>query len=132
MTYVIFSYDKNDDIHTGNLFYRFLDNLRAMVKLNGKVIKSFGMYKGVIEDSFILRRDDFEKHVLTSGFVDNQECFLYVPEDQRQPAYNYYHRSGTTETVGRLVSTTYMPLTDAWTYRPDLKLYWSLKGEEHA
>ena len=121
--YVIFTYDKNSDIHMGARFYRHIDTLRAMGKLKGKIIKTFGMYDGVIEDSFIAHREDFYNHILNSGYVNEQESFLMVPEDQRQPVWLEYQRSGVTEMLGRMKSSTEMPMTLGWTYRPDLKLY---------
>lgn len=123
MEYVIFTYDKNSDTHMSAKFYRHIDTLRAMGKLKGKIIKTFGMYDGVIEDSFIARRDDFKDHILNSGYVSEQESFLMVPEDQRQPAWLEYQHQNHTEVLGRMKSSTEMPMTLGWTYRPDLKLY---------
>lgn len=124
--YVIFSFDKNSDIHAGAKFYRFIDTLRAMGKLRGNVVKCFGMYAGVIEDSFIARRDDFFEHIFHSGFVSGQESFLMVPDDVKQPASLYYQTTGKYDTLGKLVVSEDMPNTIGWTYRPDLEQYWTV------
>lgn len=127
--YVIFTYDKNPDIHASSKFYRFIDTLRAMGKLRGKVIKSFGMYDGLIEDSFIARRDDFFEHIFHSGFVSEQESFLMVPGDVKQPVSLYFPSTGKYERLGRMVSSDTMPMTLGWTYRPDLGKYWYVKED---
>ena len=121
--FVIFTYDNNSDVHHSAKFYRFIDTLRAMGKLRGKVVKTFGMYDGLIEDSFIVRRDDFFDHILDSGFVGEQEPFLMVPASNKQPVSLYYQQTGEYESLGRMKTSVSIPSSLGWTYRPDIKLY---------
>lgn len=123
VAYVIFTYDNNPDIHSASKFYRFVDTLRAMGKLKGNIVKTFGMYDGLIEDSFIARRDDFFDHIFHSGFVTEQESFLMVPESTKQPVSLYYQSTGEYESLGRMKTSVSIPSSLGWTYRPDLKLY---------
>lgn len=124
--YVIFSYDNQSDIHQSAKFYRFIDTLRAMGKLEGSIVECIGAYKGQLEKSFVMLKSDFLKHIIPSGYVSGQESFLRVPESTKQPVSLWFNQSGEIVTLGRLVSSNTMPNCDAWTYRPDINTYWSV------
>jgi hypothetical protein len=125
--YVIFSYDNQSDIHQSAKFYRFIDTLRAMGKLEGSIVECIGAYKSELEKSFIMLKSDFLEHVIPSGYVDNQESFLLVPESNKQPVSLWFNQSDEIVTLGKLVSYNGMPDCDAWTFRPDLNAYWSVE-----
>lgn len=124
MDYVIFSIDNDHDLHTKAKFLRQMDTLRAMGKLNDTMKLAIGSYQGKLENSYILTEGDFSSHVLTSGFVDSQETFLYVGRQSLMP-YQIKNSKGEVLQEGSLRGHTKLPEgVKDWTYRPDLNLYW--------
>lgn len=125
MKYTIFVIDNHTSLRVMARFLRFVDELRAMGKTNGKVLQCVGSWGGVLEPSFICRTDDFEKHFKDSGYLDQQGCFLQVSECNKQYAQLLFP-DGSTEFVGSLqdVSKEEAMKHDGWTYRPDLNTYW--------
>ena len=125
--YVIFSIDNVHDVHALAQFSHHLDMKRAMQKLSGNVVLAIGSYKGVMEQSFILLRDDFDLVVRGSDWIKNQESVLHVEDGYKGVVYGAleYLATGTTEHIGvmREVSQTEAMLHDGWTYRPDLNKY---------
>lgn len=124
MDYVIFSIDKWNDLHTMAKFTRHMDTLRAMDKLKGNVVSLIGGYKGKMEASFIVSRKDFEDHVRPSGYVDNQESFLYVSNSKRcYLRYNdgYIEEIGICKEVSKDVA---MSDHEGFTYHPISETYW--------
>lgn len=114
---VIFSIDKAHDLHTQAKFLRYLDTLRAMGGLRGYVASCVGSYNGDIERSYMMPLVDFNNHVRDSGYVDNQESFLRVPGDVRQPCVLEY-QDRQVEVLGPMyqVSKDKAQEYDAWTY----------------
>jgi hypothetical protein len=86
MEKTIFSIDKPYDLYTVSKFNRHLDTLRAMGKLKGEVEMCIGKWEGKLEPSYRVLTVDFEKHVLPSGYLDGQKCFMRISSDLRQPA----------------------------------------------
>ena len=124
MSYVLFSIDRVDDLYTLSKFLRHVDTNRAMKKMQGEMKLCFGSWQGVIEQSFIMRQDDYDTFVKPYGFTDQQESVLLVPEDTRQPCVLVYG-NGTKMGIGpmREVSKEDAMAQAGWTYRPDLGLY---------
>jgi hypothetical protein len=130
MKYVIFSIDNVTNTHAQAKFLRHIDTARAMQKMKGNMIHCIGSYKGEIEPSYLMLWDDFKEHVIGMGFVENQESILRVSECNKQYAELVYSDQ-TRESVGSLkdVSKDEAMKHDAWTYRPDLNMYWiTVKG----
>ena len=127
MHYVIFSIDNVSDIHTKAKFLRYIDTLRAMCILKGDVKLCIGMYNGVLEDSFIVRGDDYANHVRLSGYVSNQESILHVRGKSMMCEFEFLN--GGFDTGGRMVQVTASEAMtkSGWTYRPDLNIYWTLE-----
>lgn len=125
MSWVIFSIDNATDVHTLAKFLRHIDTQDVMYKMKGKMIQCIGSYQGKLEISWIIGREDFDKHVRNSGYVNNQESFLYV-SGKEMNAELYYQQSGVLEILGRLEETS-NPSGD-FTYRPDIDIYWSIKN----
>lgn len=125
MKYVIFSIDNVNDTHAMAKFMRHMDTQRAMGKMSGNMVHCIGSYKGEIEPSFLMRFDDFQEHVIGRGFVENQESILRVSECNKQYAELVY-ADQSRESIGSLksVSKDEAMKHDAWTYRPDLNIYW--------
>lgn len=126
MHYVIFSVE--NDLHTRAKFLRHIDTQRAMGYLKGNMVMCIGAYKGVLEDSFILCVEDFDKFVRNSGYLDNQESVLHV-RGMRMHCEFEYLVSGSKEGSGLLVQVTAQEAfkSDGWTYRPDMNTYWIIK-----
>lgn len=114
---VIFSIDKAHDLHQQARFLRYLDTVRAMGGLRGHVGSCVGSYKGVLERSYMIPLVDFNNHVRDSGYVSQQESFLHVPGDVRQPCVLEYS-DGSRESLGamRQVTKDKVGDYDAWTY----------------
>ena len=125
--YVIFSIDNVHDVHTLAQFSHHLDMKRAMQKLSGQVVLAIGSYKGVMEQSFILLREDFDAVVRDSQWVKDQESILHVEDGYGGVVYGAleYLATGTTEHIGVMkeIEKREVSAYDAWTYRPDLNKY---------
>lgn len=113
---VIFAIDKSHDVHTQAKFLRYVDGLRAMGKLLGGVSQCIGSYNGTLERSYMMLLVDFDKHIRNSGFVSEQESYLHVPGDTRQPCVLEYQSSGVREALGPIeeLSDGYSGMN--WTY----------------
>jgi hypothetical protein len=129
--YVIFSIDNVHDVHTLAQFSHHLDMKRAMQKLSGQVVLAIGSYKGVMEQSFILLRDDFDAVVRGSDWIKDQESILHVEDGMYGVVYGAleYLATGTTEHIGVMkeIDKREVSAYDAWTYRPDLNKYWIME-----
>ncbi len=89
-------------------------------------VAAIGCYKGQTEKAFIMDSADFDKHVKDSGFVDGQESFLYVASGNKMESVLFYPASGKRVAIGcmRAVAPEIALASEAWTYRPDLGVYW--------
>jgi hypothetical protein len=125
MPYVLFSIDRVSDVHTLAKFIRYIDTLEVMNKTRGRMKLCFGSWEGMMEQSFIMRQDDFDTFVRNSGYVTDQASFLHVPDDVRQPCVLEY-QDGSRFGVGpmRKVTKDYAMMQKGWTYRPDIDCYY--------
>ena len=94
MEYVIFAIDNNKDTHAVAKFLRHMDTKRALGELKGSMVHCVGNWDGILEVSYILRRDDYLAHVLPLGFTQEQEAVMIAPSDTRQPASILSHDLG--------------------------------------
>jgi len=125
---VIFCIDNGEEIRVKKKFLKTLDNLIAMQKLNGSIKLAFGMYGGELESSYIMTRQDFDKFILSSDWIRDQLSVAVVTTDQKgRQLLIIDDLLGNPVLKGELESVR-SPSKDDWTYRPDLKLYWQLKG----
>jgi hypothetical protein len=81
--YVVFSIDNVTDLHTVAKFTRWIDTKRALGELDGEFSVLIGKWKNKLENSFLLRRTDFDKWVVPYGWVDKQEAIMRVSADKR-------------------------------------------------
>lgn len=129
--YVIFSIDNVHDLRTLSKFTHHLDVMQAMQRLEGSVVLSIGSYKGQMEQSFIMLRDDFDKHVRGSDWIKDQESILHLEDGHRGVVYGdlEYLADGSSEHIGimREVPLAEAMKHDGWTYRPDLNTYWIME-----
>lgn len=122
---VIFAIDASYSVHKQAKFLRYVDGLRAMGNLVGGVSQCIGSYNGTLERSYMMLLVDFDKHVRNSGFVSEQESFLHVPGDTRQPCALEYQASGVRETLDHLyeISDGYTGMN--WTYVEEKDKYYA-------
>lgn len=111
MSYIIFSIDNVNDTHTLAKFLRHIDTQRAMGKMKGKMVHCIGMYDGMLEPSFLLTQEDFQ---YAADYVKGQESVLEVPSSVKQPVSLRF--KDRVVCLGRLVSSSKMPDTNAWTH----------------
>lgn len=132
MKYTIFSIDDEQDAST-RIGFRLMF---AMSDARGNLIECRGSYKGKTENAFMCRSDDFDAFVWGTGWVDEQESVLRVSECNKQYARLDYadfsnpvvdeHNPVRSEGIGSLKSVSEEEAMQhaAWTYRPDLNIYW--------
>jgi hypothetical protein len=122
---VIFSIDNSSDVHQQAKFLRYVDGLRAMGKLVGGVSQCIGCYKGTLERSYMMLLVDFDKYIRNSGFVSDQESFLHIPGDVRQPCVLEYQTSGVREALGPMKEFPMaLDYVDSWTYIEETGKYY--------
>lgn len=84
MDYVVFAIDNNTDTHAVAKFMRHMDTQRAMGALKGQLVQCIGNWEGILEVSYILRRDDYT--TFAKSYTKEQEAVMIAPRDARQPA----------------------------------------------
>ena len=132
MNYVIFSIDDVHEVHTLAKFTHTVDVHRVMQRMQGDMKICVGAYKGVLESSFIMTEHDFAAFIEGSEYVLNQESVLLVEDGHKGNTYASLHylsrgvRDGEHVDLGLLksVDKSVALMQDAWTYRPDLNIYW--------
>jgi len=132
MNYVIFSIDDAHDMHTLSKFLHSMDVHKAMQRMQGDMKLCVGSYKGVLEQSFILTERDFGAFVEGGEFVQCQESVLLIEDGHYGEVYASLQylsvgmRDGEHVSLGLLksVDKSVALEQDAWTYRPDLNIYW--------
>lgn len=130
--YVIFSIDNVHDLHTLAKFTHHIDVQRALRHMKGDMKLCIGSYKGVLETSFIMTEHDFGALIEGSIYIEQQESVLLVEDGHKGEMYASLHYlskgvcDGEHVSLGRLKSVDKSVALgkDAWTYRPDLNVYW--------
>lgn len=132
--WVIFETDEGD-IHNLCTFTKFMSNAQAMKKIKG-IIPAIGYYKGKMNHSWIMSKEDYLSYVQKYKFVEQQDTVLVVETGHRGRQYASLCSAGSLEPVaflGELKSQRHRPATlDGWTYRPDLNLYFSTRSITNA
>jgi len=132
MNCVIFSIDNVHDLHTLSKFTHYVDVQKAMQRMDGDMKLCIGAYKGVLEQSFIMTKEDFCEHIEGKSYIQNQESVLLVEDGHYGKVYaslwylDQGVRDGEHFSLGLLkaVDKEEALSKDAWTYRPDLNTYW--------
>jgi hypothetical protein len=132
MNYVIFSIDNVHDLHSLSKFLHRVDVQRAMQRMKGDMKLCIGAYKGVLEQSFIMTEHDFGAFVEAGAYIQNQESVLLIEDGHHGEMYaslwllyrglreDEHVNLGLLKSVDKSVALS----KDAWTYRPDLNIYW--------
>ena len=123
---VIFSVDGCHDVADTYRFTKYIAGVRALGDLKGNVRQCIGQWDGKLELSWIMDRDDFDKHVRNTHFVEDQEFFLHVPGNPADNCWLSDKQGGVTE-LGVLeeVSTDYLDNYAGWTYMMDTNKYYT-------
>ena len=126
MPFIIFSVDNEANPINRAAFVSYIANCDK----RGACVPVIGCYKGVREFSWIIHKDDFDKYVKNSGFVDNQESFLQVASGNKMETVLLFPASGERVPLGCMhqVDESEALASDAWTYRPDMGVYWIAKS----
>ena len=124
---VLFSIDNVNEVNALKMFLKYCDNAAVLGHIKPIQICT-GMWEGILETSFLMDEDDFDKRVRGTPFVMNQEAFLHVSGDPRQPCDMEDVASGEFTLLGPMVEVTYAEAIQAqgWTHRAGK--YFVVKG----
>ncbi len=125
LKYTIFSIDNFTVLHTLAKFLRLVDTKQMMGQMEGTMKPLVGSYKGKMEYSFIMRTDDFFKHVANSGYVDKQECIMQVSECNKKYTQLVYP-DGETEYLGCMTEAKGLAFLKAYSYDPSQDKYFTV------
>ena len=120
----LFSIDNGNDLRTMKKFLRYVDGLLATDALKGNVVPCIGMWKGRLEDSFIMLSSDFE---LVRGWAKDQDCILRISSDPKQPVVAEYEDFSEVIGYSNWVEPEEAFKHDGWTYRKDTGRYFVIK-----
>jgi len=130
MSYVIFSIDNEDDPFSMRTFMNYIDMVRSRAKTSN-LIPCVGSYKGQKENAFMWSLKDFNAHIRGSIFVTRQESILHVASGNKMEAELEYLDDAATFRmfIGCMhqVCKEEALVSHAYTYRPDLNMYWVAK-----
>jgi hypothetical protein len=141
--YVVFAIDNDNDLHTNARFLRYVDELRAMSKMDGTMQLCIGSYLGQMERSYIVTFSDFIEHIMDSGYVDKQESVMVLRDGYYGKVYatlkfnNYGYdmedgRGDMLLGILKAVDKDDALAEYGWTYRPDLNQYYVVEAiNEH-
>jgi len=130
MSYVIFSIDNEDNPHSMHIFRGYIRMVRESYKTSN-LIPCVGSYKGKKENAFMWSLQDFNKHIRGSVYVEHQESILHVASGNKMeasleyldPDGQFYEFLGCMHQVCKEEALA----SEAYTYRPDLYMYWVAK-----
>ena len=131
MEYVIFEIDNDGDAHTVAKFLHMFDVKRAMLETQGQIKPLIGSWEGKLATSYVVTAQDFMDHILESGFVDNQDAFLWIRDGHKGRIYarldsmypSMRGELGEFAPVSREEAMEY----PGWTYDPASGEYWVAK-----
>jgi len=132
--YVVFAIDNDGDLHTNAKFLRYVDERVALQKMEGTMKLCIGSYLGHIERSYIVTFSDFVRHIMNSGYVDNQESIMVLRDGYYGKVYATLkyndHGYPMEDGLGDLFLGILKPVDKdeamanyGWTYRPDINQY---------
>lgn len=129
MSYVIFSIDNEDNPHSMQAFLDTIVDIQIEHNTS-TMIPCVGSYKGKKEDAFMWSLRDFDDHIRGSVFVKHQESVLHVASGNKMEAeLEYLSEQGFRIFLGCMhqVCKEEALASDAYTYRPELNMYWVAK-----
>jgi len=129
MSYVIFSIDNEDNPFAMHLFMDYIDMVRSRAKTSN-LIPCVGSYRGQKENALMWSLKDFNEHIRGTIFVAQQESILHVASGNKMEAELEYLQKPTFNFfIGCMhqVCKEEALASEAYTYRPDLNMYWVAK-----
>jgi hypothetical protein len=141
--YVVFAIDNDNDLHTNARFLRYVDERRALQKMDGTMQLCIGSYLGQMERSYIVTFSDFIEHIMDSGYVDLQESVMVLRDGYYGKVYatlkfnnhGYDVEDGSNDMflgILKAVDKDEAMANDGWTYRPDHNQYYVVESiNEH-
>ena len=131
MSYVIFSIDNEHNPHSMQAFLNSIADIRCSYATSN-LIPCVGSYKGQKENAFMWSLADFNDHIRGSVWVAQQESILHVASGNKMEAdleYLQTNRLLAFEFIGCMhhVCKEEALASEAYTYRPDLNMYWVAK-----
>ena len=116
-TKVIFAIDDNQDFDKVGIFVRHMRQLNALGAIESTPTQCIGYWNGVLENSYMMNKTDYDRYVDAFGYTLKQACILIVPPMTRQPCHLAYS-DGSTDTLKpmREVPVKEAYNNNAWTY----------------
>ncbi len=114
---VLFSIDGVDSVRNLKKFLMYIDSQAALGHIE-HVQQCLGSWEGVMEVSFLMNSDDFDKVVRDTHFIEDQIAVLHVAGDTRQPCEMEMLLDGSTEILGPMEQVTHSKAmaSQGWTY----------------
>lgn len=133
MEKVIFSIDFENNPLRMNVFKNYCASIAD--QMQGNIVDMLGCYKGKREHCFICRLDDFDAYFRTSVYLRGQESIMLVASGNKMEVGLEYltpygdSRSNHVQDLGCMheVCREEAMQADAWTYRPDMDVFWIAK-----
>ncbi len=113
---VLFSIDGVDSVRNLKKFLMYIDSQAALGHIE-PVQQCLGSWEGIMEVSFLMNSDDFDKVVRDTHFIEDQFALLHVAGDTRQPCY-MERLAGGGCSLGPMEQVTHKKAmaSQGWTY----------------
>lgn len=128
MEKVIFSIDFENNPLRMNVFKNYYASIAD--QMQGNIVDMLGCYKGKREHCFICRLDDFDAYFRTSVYLRGQESIMLVASGNKmEVGLEYLDGKRKSVDLGCMheVCREEAMQADAWTYRPDMDVFWIAK-----
>ena len=130
--FALFSIDFENNPLKLNVFLNYIRDIEANGS-HGHFKQAIGRYDGKTEHCFLCTKPDFEKYIRGTVYIAGQESVLWIASGNKQEAHLEYFATPTA--AGMLIGMGCMhevskeeaEASGAFTYRPDLGVYWIAK-----
>ena len=128
MSYVIFSIDNESNPMALKAFEGYIHDIQFDCA-SDLYTKLVGCYKGQKENAWIWSLEDFNKHLRGRVWIAEQESILHVASGNKMEATLEYLDNTPNVELGCMhqVCRAEALASEAYTYRPDLDIYWVAK-----
>ena len=129
MDSVIFTIDFENNPLRMNVFMNRIAEAKAFGQLRGDILPMLGKYNGKAEHCFICTLEDFDNHIRGSEYIKRQESILLVASGNKMEVGLEYLATGRVVDLGCMheVCPEEAAQAPAWSYRPDMGVYWIAK-----
>ena len=128
MSYVIFSIDNESNPMALKAFEGYIHDIQFDCA-SDLYTKLVGCYKGQKENAWIWSLEDFNEHLRGRVWIAEQESILHVASGNKMEATLEYLDNTPNVELGCMhqVCRAEALASEAYTYRPDLDIYWVAK-----